>query len=811
MIRNESLAGWGEQAARSIPITGAISARRTERRLREAMGRVSDRSRDEKAPAWYADNEYLARREGSLALQAFHNAGRLRWGPDGAALVMLCRQLVQAGPITEERMEEFLTGARRTDVLPENEAALVGAALRMAVIQELGREDMDGSGAGELFTSLRTLSELDLTHALERSDPVDALLRQDEVYPKMDEESRAMYRARCQKLAKKHGVSAVREAQTALDGGLHDYLFPQTKRTGAGYIAAQALLTVGLSLLAGAASGWIWTAALVLLPVSELVRSLMDGALLRVVKPRRLPRLALEEGLGREGRTVCTVSLLLADSETGLALAKRLEEYRLASRDCGKELLFAILADLPDGREYPGPGGAERLEELRAVIDGLNETYGGGFFLLTRRPVWDEREKVFTPWERKRGAVMELARLVRGRASSLQCLAGDGKELFAEYILCLDGDTRLVPGAARALIGAAMHPLNRPVVEKGTVVRGHGVLHPRMSVELDKALATDFARIWAGQGGTDPYGAPTGELFTDLFDRGGFSGKGVVDAEAYLQCLENRFGDGRVLSHDALEGAYLRGAYVGDVELTDGAPVTAGAWFRRMHRWVRGDWQNLPWLFRAGRELTALDKWRLLDSMRRSLVAPGALACFLCAFFLSGALPAGITALICLGAEAVRDAFAGLFSRTGDVRLRCRSGVLRGLGGSLTRLMARLIFLPWEAYTCVSAVITALWRMGVSHRHMLQWVPAAQTEGLGRQPAAMWFSVAGGLALMLLAPGPAGKASGVVWLCAPAFACLTGQPRMPRNDLTEADRAFLQNSAQAIWGYFARYCSREDH
>ncbi|MCD7769134.1 MAG: hypothetical protein LUH36_03315, partial [Oscillospiraceae bacterium] len=263
MIRNESLAGWGEQAARSIPITGAISARRTERRLREAMGRVSDRSRDEKAPAWYADNEYLARREGSLALQAFHNAGRLRRGPDGSALVMLCRQLVQAGPITEERVEEFLTGARRTDVLPENEAALVGAALRMAVIQELGREDMDGPGAGELFTSLRTLSELDLTHALERSDPVDALLRQDEVYPKMDEESRAMYRARCQKLAKKHGVSAVREAQTALDGGLHDYLFPQTKRTGAGYIAAQVLLMVGLSLLAGAASGWIWTAALV--------------------------------------------------------------------------------------------------------------------------------------------------------------------------------------------------------------------------------------------------------------------------------------------------------------------------------------------------------------------------------------------------------------------------------------------------------------------------------------------------------------------------------------------------------------------
>ncbi|MCD7749355.1 MAG: hypothetical protein LUH42_04840 [Oscillospiraceae bacterium] len=403
MIRNERLARWGEQAARSIPITGTISARSAERRLREAMGRVTKRSRDEKAPAWYADNEYLARREGGVAPPPSHTAGRLRRGPDGAALVMLCRQLVQAGPITEERVEEFLTGARHTDVLPENEAVLVGAALRMAVIQELGREDVDGARAGELFTSLRTLSELDLTQALERSDPVDALLRQDAVYPKMDEESRAMYRARCQRLAKKHGVSAVKEAQTALDGGLHEYLFPQTKCTGAGYIAVQVLLTVILSLAAGVVSGRLWTAALVLFPVSELVRSVMDGALLRVVKPRRMPRLELKEGIGREGRTVCAVSCLLSDGETGPALAKRLEEYRLASRDCGGELLFAILADLPDGKTYPGPDGAERLETLKEAVNALNQTYGGGFFLMHRRPVWDERERLFTPWERKRG------------------------------------------------------------------------------------------------------------------------------------------------------------------------------------------------------------------------------------------------------------------------------------------------------------------------------------------------------------------------------------------------------------------------
>lgn len=809
-IRHERLARWGEQAARSIPITGAVSGRKTAARLAYAMDRVSALGRDDASPAWYADNEYLSRREGHLALAAFRAAGKLRRGPDGAALVTLCRQLVEAGPITEERVEEFLTGARRHDALPESEAALVGAALRMAVILSLA-EGADAEKAAELFTSLRTLAELDLTEALEHSDPLDALLRQDDVYPLMDEQSRAMYRARCQTLAKKHGSTPLKEAQTALDTGLHDYLCPVNRRTGALYIAGFVAATAGLSLLAGLWTESLWITVLTLLPFSELVRSVLDGLLLRFTKPKRLPRLALEDGLSADGRTVCAVSALLTDDESGPALARKLEDYRLASRDCGEELLFVLLADCPDSKTYPCPEHRPRLEAVKAVIDELNDTYGGGFYLLTRDPQWNEADQVFTPWERKRGAILELARLTQGHPSTLRCLSGERESLHARYILCLDGDTRLVPGAARSLIGAAMHPANTPVVEKGVVVRGHGLIHPRMSVELKSALATDFSRLYAGQGGTDPYGAPTGELFFDLFGRGGFSGKGIVDADALLRCTEHRFGENRVLSHDALEGAYLRGAYLGDVELTDGAPVTAPSWFRRMHRWVRGDWQNLPWLFKAGRDLSAIDRWKLFDSLRRSLVPTAALTALVAAFFVPSLAPAGWITVLCLGIEAIRDAFTGLFARMGDARLRCRSGVLRGLGGSFTRLLARLIFLPWEGFTCLSAAFAALWRMAVSHKNMLAWVTAAQTGRGGSLPPVGWVSLALGLCLMLLAPGPVGKAMGVVWLFSPAFASSTGKTYPPRNELTDGDRRFLLSSAQAIWGYFAENCTPADH
>ncbi len=809
-ISIERLAGWGESAARSIPVKGAVSGRGAARRLRRAMDTVTAKSQNEKEPAWFADNEYLARREADIALDALRGAGRLTKGPEGAVIVMLGRALAGAGPITEERIEAFLTGARRGRTVPENEAALFGAALRAALIEALAGPEVDNERAAELFTGLRALADMDLTHALEASDPVDALLRQDKVYPAMDEASRAQYRRRFQEMAKARHISSLELAQEALEKGLHEYLFPPAARTGAGYIAARIFLPAALAVLAGAAAKSLCTALLAVWPLSELVRVGLDSILLRLVRPRRLPRLELKDGIGPDGRTVCAVSALLSDEETGPRLARRLEEYKLANRDCGEELLFALLADLPDSVQFP-PKEAARLNDAAREIDRLNETYGGGFFLLCRDPVLDKREGVYVPWERKRGAVLELMRLVRGRPNRLKVLAGDPEALHAKYVLCLDGDTRLVPGAARQLIGAAMHPLNTPLVEKGVVVRGHGVLHPRMAVELDRAMATDFARIWAGQGGTDPYGAPTGELYTDLYDRGGFAGKGVVDAAAYLACLDGRFPEDHILSHDALEGAYLRGAYMGDVELTDACPVTAAAWFRRLHRWTRGDWQNLPWLFKAGRDLPLLERFRLFDSVRRSLVAPTALAAILWGILFPAGRWAAGAALACLGADAIHDAVGALFVRTSQVRLRVRSGVLRGAGGSLTRFFARLIFLPWEGYTCASAAATALWRMTVSHRRMLQWVTAAQTD-LGRtMPAAMWFSVGLGLGLVWLAPGPAGKAAGVVWALAPAFAWVSGRPIRPKNDLTAADKAFLLKAAGAMWRYFAERCTAEEN
>jgi cyclic beta-1,2-glucan synthetase len=806
----ESLAGWGEQQARSIPITGTVSGKKTAKALSRAMQQVADLAQGDQAPAWYADNGYLVRREGQLALRSFRAAGRLRKSGDQAAVVALCRGMVEAGPITEERVEAFLTGARRQETLPETEAALVADGLRVAVILALA-EGAQLPLVGQLFSDLRTLAELDLTQAMERSDPVDALLRQDEVYPKLDEASRAQYRRQCQALGKKNGCSALKQAQSALDAGLHESLFPPRERQGWGYILAHGLVTLALALVLGLVSGRAWVSLAALLPLSEVSGRLINGLLLGVVRPRRLLRLACDEGIGPEGRTVCALSALLTDEKTGPALARRLEEYYLCNRDCGPDLLFALLADVPDSRTYPAPGSAAALEAARRAIEELNRRYGGGFYLLTRDSVWNRADGRYGPWERKRGAVLELCRLISGEKSALRCLAGERAALHGVYVLCLDSDTRLTPGSARQLIGAALHPLNQPVVAHGMVVRGHGILHPRMSLELDSALATDFARLYGGQGGTDPYGAPAGELFTDLLDRGGFAGKGLIHAQSYLQCLDGVLPENTVLSHDALEGAYLRGAYMGDVELTDTAPTTPGAWFRRLHRWVRGDWQNLPWVGPRGKGLAPIERWRLWDSVRRSLVPPTALLCLVLWFFVPGWKAAGAAALLCLGAEAVQAACGGLFIPVSDAALRCRSGVLRGLGGALTRFLARLLLLPWEAFTCAGAAITALWRMTVSHKNMLQWVTAAQSDRKKSGSVELILSVLLGFMLVVGNTSVGGKTVGLVWILLPLFSWVLALPRGTKNDLTDKDREFLRSSAEAAWGYFAQLCTRQDH
>lgn len=833
----------GRRDAQALTVTGRRRARTGSiRRAVKALTRTAKAVTPETPNgAWLRDNRTLARAAASDAAAALRHAHTLRASGAQTVLHACCAGLLCAcgNALTPKAAQAYLAGFQ--DVLPLEtaELALLVPGLQAAAVCALADTYAhDGAAAPALFTSLRALGTAAWAALTERCDRVGRILARDPagVYPAMDAATRTRYRQTVAQLARRTGRTEIdiaedvlARAQSSEGARRHVGWFllrevlgaPEKRRDGAWYIAAVIVGTLALSLLLGFATGSVSGAVLLLIPVSEVVKGLLDAVLLRVTKPRFVPRLALRRGIPPEGKTLCVIAALLTCPGDAHTLAARLEEYALCNRDAGEQLLFGLLADLPEADMERTPIDPAILHAAREEIEALNARYGGRFYLFTRERVQTPDGK-WSAWERKRGALLRLAQLLCGEADAMHCAAGDAAALRGTaYLLTLDADTRLTPGAARALAGAMLHPLNRPVVDarRGVVTHGYGLLHPRMATELQSARASDWARVFAGPGGSDPYGGVCGELYMDCFDRGGFSGKGILDVRALLACCGgDALPEQRILSHDALEGAYLHGGFLGDVELTDTFPAAPLAWGARAHRWIRGDWQNAPWIFsRRARALHPIDRFRLADSLRRSLVAPATWA----AIFLGCVLRwpvlrlAAYAALLAL-AQGLIYALGHPIVHPADARVRYHSSVLPGLAAAVVQTVLRLILLPWEAVVNASAIVTALWRMTVSHRDLLQWQTAAQRAGKRDGPAAylraLWPASALGLLTAVLTPSPTGLAAGIVWTLSPFVLAALGAPNAPgAAPLQHAAQRELLCWAKATWQYFETFCTAGEH
>ena len=827
----EALAG---REARSTPPDGFFPGARTARALRAALAGLSAGRDEGEAAEWLADNRYLIEREALGAARDFSGAGRLRAGREGALICEAAAALVSAlsGRVDERAAGAYFAAYARETPLTLAELGLIGAAIRCALTLFIARE-FDGAPRAEAVAaaieSLRALSGADLTELVEGCDLCGQILARDPagVYASMDESSRALYRRRLAHLAKRDGISESACARRVLElaeahagdprrSHVGWWLLaeplgrPRRERTGALCALAVFITAALVSAAAGLVSGGLLTALLALLPALEIAKNGLDALLLRLIEPRVLPRLALEDGVPDEGRTVCAVSAVLASEKDGPALARRLETFRAASRGCGGNLVFALLADLPEAASERVRGDAAVIGSARAAVDGLNEKYSGGFYLLIRPRRENRRDGVWQPRERKRGALMALAGLMTGGESELECLSGDALRLRgARYILALDADTTLLPGAARELIGAMLHPLNRPEFDgKGRVISGRGLIHPRVSVELAAAERSRFSRTMAGPGGIDPYGSVCGEVWMDLTGRGGFAGKGIIDAGALVRCCSG-LPDNLVLSHDAVEGALLRGGYMGSTELTDGFPASPAAWFKRQHRWVRGDWQNLAVMRRLRGRLALADRLKLLDSARRSLTPIACAAALVLAALMpeAGLLPAAAIAALSLCSGLPGAVLRALTRRSG--REKHPGGALYGAALRLGQLVLRFVFLPWEAWTNLSAVCTALWRVHVSHRRLLQWQTSAQALPRGARAfiSRLWPQLALGAALAAFSPEPAGKTLGLVWAAGALFASPLGADCALAPPLAADKRRFLLAECAKIWRFFDENCT----
>jgi len=585
---------------------------------------------------------------------------------------------------------------------------------------------------------------------------------------------------------------------------------------------------------------------LALVPASDLAVAFVHRLVTAAITPRVLCKLELPHGVPAELRTMVVVPTLLTSEAEIAELLERLEVHYLANP--GGQLHFALLTDWKDAPEEHMAGDEELLAALTDGIDRLNQHYGAPsdagtrFLALHRRRLWNPGEGRWISWERKRGKLHELNRLLRGATDTTFIPVGGRPPSVPDgvrFVITLDSDTRLPRASAYRLVGAMGHPLNRPRFDpaKGRVVQGYGILQPRISPSLPTGPgSTVYQRIVSGPGGVDPYAAAVSDVYQDLFGEGSYTGKGIYDIDAFESALSGRVPDNALLSHDLFEGVFARAGLVTDVDLFEEFPANYEVAVRRHHRWVRGDWQLLPWILgrardaRGRRERTKIPahgRWRMIDNLRRSLFAPSAFLLMLAAWTLPGVSPFLWTGLVlaALAAPAFIPVLDGLRPRRRGFSKR---SYIRATGGDLRlagwQFLLAVAMLAHQAWLMTDAITRTLTRLYVSRRRLLEWVPAAQAGyGVDLHLAAFYGHLRWSVILAACAAGlslafsphawPIAAPLVLLWMTSPVLAWRISIPVKLADGtvLAPEEARALRVVARRTWRFFETFVTEDEH
>jgi cyclic beta-1,2-glucan synthetase len=772
---------------------------------------------------------------------------------------------------------------------------LQGTTTDEIVHEEHQRQGAMNVTVRNVITSMRLMSAVDWREIFESVSLVDAELRAGSAFAAMDFPTRDCYRHAIEGLARGSGRSEIEVTRRALlaakgSGGLpasgnasvcreqdpgyyliakgrraferdlgfrvppRDWLSRAYAAVGIlGYLGTVTIISaciLALALLGVAESGvggsvLFLLALLAAVPASDVAVALVNRHVTNQFGPKMLPALELRNGVPSSLRTMVVVPTLLttlADVEEQIA---RLEVHHLASPD--GDLRFALLSDWTDAATESARGDEELLAAAREGIADLNRRHGPAadgerFILLHRRRVWNEGEGKWIGWERKRGKLRELNRLLRG-ATDTTFVAAHGQPPVVPpgvcYVVTLDADTRLPRGAARRLVGKMAHPLNRPRLDvcTGRVVEGYAVLQPRVTPSLPISReGSVFQRVFSGPGGIDPYAFAVSDVYQDLFAEGSYTGKGIYHVDAFEGALAGRVPDSTLLSHDLLEGLFARAGLVSDVELVEEFPSRYDVAAARQHRWARGDWQLLPWIVGHGRDASGaparraiplIGRWKMMDNLRRTLSAPAALLALVAGWLLPGVFAAVWTGFVLsmIALPALLPFFAGILPRRLGISKRSH---LRAVGADLAHGLSQtalmLTLLAHQAWLMSDAIIRTLFRLFVRRRHMLEWVTAAQAKvRLPLDHLGFYRRMAGGVALAAgaaIVVGYAGKGTELIaapfvilWMLAPVVAQWASRPPPVAGPkpVSATDARALRLIARRTWSFFETFVNAANH
>jgi cyclic beta-1,2-glucan synthetase len=737
-----------------------------------------------------------------------------------------------------------------------------------------------------IITSLRLISSVDWAKFFESVSLVDALMRERSSYASFDFSTRDLYRHAIEDLSRhsrhtereiaRRALDKARQAagipgsgpgvdqsRHALEPGYYliaegrlelerelDYGVPWNQRlarwtraTGVrGYAGSIAFLSVTMTAMLACAAGApaingiaAWSIVLLAaLAASDIAITVVNLWVTHFCNATVLPGLELVDGVPSELRTLIVVPVLLISAADIEERVRGLEVHYLATQD--GDIRFALLTDWIDSATESSPQDDELLTLVAAGIARLNRLHGSvhgddRFLLLHRKRRWNSSEGRWMGWERKRGKLHELNLLLRGsKDTSFMSIAGRAPQSHSNvrYVISLDADTRLPRGAALSLIGKMAHPLNQPIIDPATrlVTAGYGILQPRVTPSLPAGHeASAFQSIFSGPSGIDPYAFAVSDVYQDMFGEGSYSGKGIYDVTAFETTLANRVDDDRLLSHDLFEGIYARCGLASDIEVVEEYPSQYQVATARQHRWIRGDWQLLPWVFGARPAMPALGRWKMFDNLRRSLLVPAVLLGF--ALCWSGSAPLAWS-LLFLGAIVLPPLLPFLVNLAGRFKEITRRSHLRALAKearqTVSLIALRLVFWADQAWVTSDAILRTLYRLAISRHQLLEWTTTAQSKiGASVSMPGFYRRMSGGillvlgLALLLLVEGHGRPWIAVpcllAWLCAPIIARSASRPARPaqRGNLNSEDRHRLRIMARQTWGFFDTFVTAEQN
>jgi len=522
-------------------------------------------------------------------------------------------------------------------------------------------------------------------------------------------------------------------------------------------------------------------------------------------------------------KAVIAIMSILYGPERDEELFERLENFYLSDENPNR--FYALVCNLPDSDRKNEPSDKEAVSFALGRISALNAKYGEHFGIFIRERRYSRSERKYIGWERKRGAVLELCRFMRAEKTSITKFTADKKFLYqTKYLITLDSDTNLYAGAADELIGTMLHPMNKPKIASGRVVRGHAIVQPHIGQELKSAAGTEFSSITAGNGGIDSYATASFDIYENVFGNGSFCGKGILDIDVFLEVCDGFFPRERILSHDLLEGNLLGAAIASDITLTDSSPQTALAYYTRHHRWLRGDLQTIPYLFprvknsfgkRIKNPMDMLSKYKITENLINAIAPFTSVFALILAGFLAPkyALVTTLFALSYLIFPIIYSLISSMVLRGFKTALRrFHSRAMPLLTGTFLYAFYRISALAYESFLFADASIRTLYRFLISKRNFLNWKTAASADReeneLFGYIIKMWPSSAVGTAALLL-PSVTLKILGLLWLTFPVLSWTLSQKNTDGKRVFHKHKDDVHRYASRMWGFFRDLVNEE--